>query len=166
MSLNFKNANINSSTYCFLTKEQIDSVIRPVNILLTETEVVAIPDSGPVIQSVGTSSTGVTNVEAVQAAQESITYAKNHPLGNIITRSTVVAHDPTGRGITAQQLTLEVIKDFENRTFGSNGTTSGPNNSSAGTATPRGKHVLKLFTENDTGSVDQNVGTSGPTGRA
>lgn len=168
MSLNFKYTNINSSTKVLLTREQIDFVLIPVQITLQQPEEVVQPsDTGPIMESTASTSTNVVNV-----AEDLLQSTLENPLGNIITNNTIVVEDPTGRtrGITAQQLTLEVIRDFENRTYGSNGTTTGGGRTVAGgevvgtkfagTISPRGRYIPERYgdgTETDADSFPEGT---------
>jgi hypothetical protein len=156
MSLSFKTININSSTKVLLSREQIDFVLKPVQIILVQPqEIVTATDTGPIIDSPAADSAELDSDIDVLISD-----------GIPITEDDVATRGPYGE-ITVGELTKSVIDDFENGAFGSDGTTSGPGGSSSGVISPRGKLIIDRINSDDTASdgVNSDGSPAGPTGR-
>ena len=151
MSLSFKTVNLFSSTYCTITQEQIQQILSPVSIVLVEEQVVEPQSTGPQMESTGSTSEPLGDVLIL----DNIPY---------ITEDDVATRGPWGE-ITVGELTKSIVDDFENRTFGSDGTTAGPGGSSSGITSPRGRLINDRINSDDTASdgVNSDGSPSGTT---
>lgn len=166
MSLSFKTININSSTKVLLSREQIDFVLKPVQIVLVQPEEIVVPtDTGPIIDSPAADSEELSS-DADVLISDGIPYIKETDVIDVV--FTGDGGGRTGRGrITIGELTKSVIDEFERGAFGSS-TAPGPGGaSSSGVASPKTKLVLDQINPDDSASDGFNEdGTpSGPTSR-
>ncbi len=167
MSLSFKTTNINSSTKVLLSREQIDFVLKPVQIILTQPEdIVIATDTGPIIESVTPDSTPLDFGSGVLVS-DNIPYIKETDEIDVV--FTGDGGGRTGRGsITIGQLTANVVRDFETRTYGGGTTSTGPSGETVGTASPRGRLIIDRINPDGSRVSDgfNSDGSSGPSGRA
>lgn len=136
MSLSFKTANIKSSTAFNITKEQIDAVLYPVVIVLTE-DVVLVEDTGPVLGS---------TEEVTGSVVDDVFISDGVPP---VDEDTVVSRGPWGE-ITVGDLQKEILDSFREGTY-------------ANPEVGGGKMSLEIITNGDfgtntTGSSGENVG--------
>lgn len=116
MSLNFKTANLNSSTYPILTKEQISSVLSPVSMVLTEEGIVEPSDTGTVVESASPEAPPeviVVEVEVTSTGSAAPVIIDNVPY---ITKNNTASRGPWGE-ISVGELMAEIIRDFEEGTY-------------------------------------------------
>ena len=104
MSLSFKTVNLLASAASILTKEQIDAVLYPVTIVLTEEAVLA-EDTGPVMESTA-ETTGSAVVDDVFVSDGVPT----------VDEDTVVSRGPWG-DITVRDLEKEILDSFREGTY-------------------------------------------------
>jgi hypothetical protein len=165
MSLSFKTTNINSSTKVLLSREQIDFVLKPVQITLVQPEeIVTATDTGPIIESVTPDSSQLDSGIGVLVS-DNIPYIKETDEIDVV--FTGDGGGRTGRGkITVGELTNSVVRDFENRTFGGGTTSTGPSGETVGTASPRGRLIIdRINPDGSTSDGFNSDGSSGPRGR-
>jgi len=106
MSLSFKTVNLFSSTYCTITQEQIQQVLIPVSIILTEEQIIEPESTGPQVDSASSSS-------APSTSEIDVLILDNIPY---ITKDDVAVTIPGGQ-ITVGELTAEIIRAFQNDTY-------------------------------------------------
>lgn len=110
MSLSFKTVSLFSSTYCTVTKEQIQQVLSPVSIILTEEQIIEPESTGPQITEVGAS---FEDISASSTSEIDVLILDNIPF---ITEDDVATRGPWGE-ITVGELTAEIIRGFEEDTY-------------------------------------------------
>lgn len=106
MSLSFKTVNLLASAASILTKEQIDAVLYPVTIVLTEEAVLA-EDTGPVMESTA-ETTG-----SAPSLNDDVFISDGTPT---ITEDDVISRGPWG-DITVRDLEKEIIDSFREGTY-------------------------------------------------
>jgi len=154
MSLSFKTININSSTKVLLSREQIDFVLKPVQIILVQPEDLAAIDTGPIIDSPAADSAELDSGIDVLISDDIPIITEDDEVNVVFTGE---GGGKTGGGtITVGELTKSVIDDFEAGAYGSDGTTSGEGGSSSGVTSPRGKLIIDRIDPEDEPSNDDD----------
>lgn len=165
MSLSFKTININSSTKVLLSREQIDFVLKPVQIILVPEEIVVPTDTGPIIDSPAADSEELSS-DADVLISDGIPYIEETDEVDVVFTGEGGGRTGGGR-ITVGELTKSVVDDFETGAFGSDGTAAGPSGETVGTASPRGRLTIdRINPDGSTSDGFNSDGSSGPSGRA
>lgn len=156
MSLSFKTININSSTKVLLSREQIDFVLKPVQIILVQPqEIVTATDTGPIIDSPAADSAELDSGIDVLIS-DGIPYIKETDEVDVVFTGGGGGRTGGGR-ITVGELTKSVIDDFEAGAYGGDGTTAGPGGSSSGILAPKSVLIVDLFDPLDEPSNDDEL---------
>lgn len=148
MSLSFKTVGIKSSTALNITKEQIDAVLYPVSIVLTE-EVILAEDAGPVIESTA------ERTGSAPSINDDVFVSDGVPP---ITRDTIVSIGPWG-AITVGTLQKEILDSFRESTY------DNPD-MGAGKLAIEFDGGFGLGTGGGNSDSTTRTGTGGPTGKA
>jgi len=104
MSLSFKTINLVSPTYPTTTLEQIQQILVPVSIVLTEEEVSSPSDTGTQTQSTG------ENTRSAGSGSDS-EYVVNVDIPFDLPESNVVARTPWGE-VTREELVDAILSEF------------------------------------------------------
>jgi len=104
MSLSFKTINLVSPTYPTTTLEQIQQILVPISIVLTEEEGSSPPDTGTQTQSTG------SNTRSAGSGSDS-EYVVNVDIPIDLPESNVVARTPWGE-VTREELVDAILSEF------------------------------------------------------